>query len=109
MKKNQRTIRNTPEMSIRLKTDAFKSASEHNEAFDDLIKSVEKLKLNRADLIEEILEDEKEKHGNNCANRSEGFPLTGYFVPGRDGAGVGQDSRILPAPSLTNIRRFYDR
>ena len=38
--------------------------------------------------------------------RSEGFPLTGYFVPGRDGVGVGQDSRILPAPSLTNIRWF---
>ena len=37
-----------------------------------------------------------------CGGRSEGFPLTGYFVPGRDGVGVGQDSRILPAPSLTN-------
>ena len=41
--------------------------------------------------------------------RSEGFPRTGYFVPGRDGVEVGQDSRILLALSLTNIRRFYDR
>ena len=36
--------------------------------------------------------------------RSEGFGRAAYFVPGRDGVGVGQDSRILPAPSLTNIR-----
>ena len=42
-------------------------------------------------------------------NRSEGFPLTGYSVPGRDGVGVGQASRILPAPSLTSIKGFYDR
>ena len=37
-------------------------------------------------------------------SRSEGFARAAYFVPGRDGVGVGQDSRILPAPSLTNIR-----
>ena len=27
--------------------------------------------------------------------RSEGFPRTGYFIPGRDGIGVWQDSRIV--------------
>ena len=32
---------------------------------------------------------------------SEGFARAAYFVPGRDGMGVGQDSEILPAPSLT--------
>ena len=28
-------------------------------------------------------------------DRSEGFPRTGYFIPGRDGIGVWQDSRIV--------------
>ena len=32
--------------------------------------------------------------------RSEGFARAAYFVPGCDGAGVWQDSEILPAPSL---------
>ena len=36
-------------------------------------------------------------------SRSEGFPLVGYFVLGRDGVGVGQDSRILLVSSLTNV------
>ena len=32
--------------------------------------------------------------------RSEGFARAAYFIPGCVGAGVGQDSEILPAPSL---------
>ena len=35
----------------------MKTDRQHNEKLDDLIKSVEKLKLSRVDLIEEILED----------------------------------------------------
>ena len=32
----------------------------------------------------------------NSLCRSEGFPLAGYFVPGRDGMGVWPNSKILP-------------
>ena len=36
--------------------------------------------------------------------RSEGFARAAYFVPGRDGVGVGQDSRILPSASFARTR-----
>ena len=34
-------------------------------------------------------------------SQSEGFPIVDYFVLGRDGISVGQDSRVIPASSLT--------
>ncbi len=32
--------------------------------------------------------------------RSEGFPLTGYFVPGRDEIGVWPNSKIAPGVAV---------
>ena len=44
------------------------------------------------------------------ADRSEGFPRTGYLVPGRDGPGVWPDGRVVgtspsPPPSSGNSGR----
>ena len=35
--------------------------------------------------------------------RSEGFPLTGYFVPGRDGIGVWPIPKIVHPPSASSL------
>ena len=71
IEEGERTIRNTPRtehgaafgfLDIMLAGGKnLQEGADHNEKLDDLIKSVEKLKLSRVDLIEEILEDEKEK------------------------------------------------
>ena len=77
IEEGERTIRNTPRKEHGLafsfldamlapsgspgEGTTMKTDRQHNEKLDDLIKSVEKLKLSRVDLIEEILEDEKEK------------------------------------------------
>ena len=57
------------------------------------------------------LSPHKVRGDNVIPHRSEGFPRTGYFVPGRDGIGVWPDSEIvrsaasssLACRSLTNI------
>jgi hypothetical protein len=71
IEKDERTIQNTPKtkhgagfafLDVMLAGGKnLEASAKHNEKLDDLKKSVEEMKLSRVDLIEEILEDEKEK------------------------------------------------
>ena len=107
IEEGERTIRNTPRtehgaafgfLDIMLAGGKnLQEGADHNEKLDDLIKSVEKLKLSRVDLIEEILEDEKEKQRiiNASKVNIDQTVIQGDYVDDRDTTYVDDRDTII--------------